>query len=71
METERLVVNGTIRGGVIIPETDVRLPEGTHVKIVIDAPTIPPELQSEFDAWARVGDEAWGLIDEWEKEEQP
>ena len=46
------------------------LPEGTRVEIVIPASELSPELQVEFDAWERAGDEAWAQIDEWEREPQ-
>jgi hypothetical protein len=36
---------------------------------VIPAAGLPPELQAEFDAWERAGDEAWAQIDQWEREE--
>jgi len=29
-----------------------------------------PELKAEFEAWDRIGDEAWVMIDQWEREEQ-
>lgn len=32
---------------------------------------IGPELQAEFDAWERAGEEAWALINRWEQEEKP
>lgn len=35
------------------------------------AQAVPPELQAELDAWERAGDEAWALIDEWERQERP
>jgi hypothetical protein len=29
-----------------------------------------PEEQAEFAGWDQLGDEAWAMIDEWEKEER-
>jgi len=69
MATERVVISGFVKNGLIVPQGDARLPEGTRVEIVIPAAELPPELQAEFDAWERAGDEAWAQIDQWEREE--
>jgi hypothetical protein len=70
MPTERLVIPGVIKNGLVVPQGDAPLPEGAQVEIVIPALELTPELQAEFDAWERAGDEAWAQIDEWEREEQ-
>jgi predicted DNA-binding antitoxin AbrB/MazE fold protein len=49
MEKTRAVIGGVVKGGVIIPQEDIKLPEGTYVNIIILS--IPPELQAEIDAW--------------------
>ena len=56
----------TLRGGVVVFEKPVALPEGTEVTVV---PTteIPAELRAEFAAWERAGDEAWAMIDRIER----
>ena len=56
MEKESMpnIITGTVKNGVIIPNTP--LPEGTAVEIhVQDTAEIPPELQEEFDDWERAG----------------
>lgn len=58
-------IRGVVKGGLIVPEGEMKLPEGTSVAII---PT--DDLESEMAAWERAGDEAWALIDEWEKGEQ-
>jgi predicted DNA-binding antitoxin AbrB/MazE fold protein len=68
MAAERLVIGGIVKNGVIMPEGDAKLPEGTRVEIVISASEIPPELLAELEAWERASDEAWAMIDQWEKE---
>ena len=71
MPTERLVIPGVIKNGLVVPQGDTPLPEGAQVEIVITALELRPELQAEFDAWEQAGDEAWAQIDEWEREERP
>jgi hypothetical protein len=66
MATEPLVILGVVRNGVVVPRGDAVLPEGAEVQITL--PPIPDELQADFDAWEKLGEEAWGLIAEWEKE---
>jgi hypothetical protein len=70
MATERLVIPGVIKNGLVVPQGDATLPEGAHVEIVIPALEVTPELRAEFDAWERAGDEAWAQIDQWEREER-
>ncbi len=66
MATEPLVILGVVHNDVVVPRGDAVLPEGVEVQIML--PPIPPELQADFDAWENLGDEAWGMIAEWEKE---
>jgi hypothetical protein len=70
MAIERFVIGGIVKNGIIIPEGDAKLPDGTKVEIVISTLEVPPELKAEMDAWERAGDEAWAMIDQWEKEAQ-
>lgn len=67
---EKIMINGIVRNGIVIPQKGTELPEGIQVEIVFVSPTMSPELKSEFEAWDRVGDEAWAMIDRWEQEEQ-
>jgi hypothetical protein len=66
MATEPLVILGVVHNGVVVPRGDAVLPEGVEVQITL--PPIPHELQAEFDAWESLGEEAWGLIAELEKD---
>ncbi|MBV9850363.1 MAG: hypothetical protein JO250_11870 [Armatimonadetes bacterium] len=70
MAAEKVVVSGIVKGGVVVPQGEILLPEGAYVEIVFPFTHVSPELQSEFDAWNRAGDKAWRMIDEWEKEGQ-
>ena len=70
MVAERVIINGVVQNGVVVAQGDVKLPEGAHVEIVIESPIMTPELQAEFDMWERASDEAWAMIEQWEKEER-
>ena len=70
MRTERVVIPGIVKNGVVVPQNDTPLPEGAHVEILMSPAEVPPELQSELDQWDKASDEAWAMIDEWEAEEQ-
>ena len=70
MESYRLVIPGIVKEGIVVPQNDTPLPDGAHVEIVIGPTEITSELQAEFAAWEKASDEAWNMIDEWEKEEQ-
>ena len=69
MSVERLVVPGIVRNGLVVPQNKTPLPEGTHVEIVIGPAEITPELRAEIQRWERAGDEAWAMIEQWEKED--
>ena len=71
MATERMIIPGVIKNGLVVPQGHVPLPEGgpcrdRHLRYLSQ-----PEWRAEFDAWERAGDEAWAQIDEWEQEERP
>jgi hypothetical protein len=69
MAAARTVINGIVKDGVVIPAGGAKLPEGAKVEIIFDRAVIPAELLAEFEAWERASDEAWAMIDDWEKEE--
>ncbi len=73
METERVVISGLVKNGVVVPQSPNQLPEGTLVAIVVPSRSLElaSEVLTELDAWERASDEAWALIDQWEREEQP
>ncbi len=70
MATERLVIPGMVKNGIVVPQNDTPLPDGAHVDIIIGHADVTPELQSEFDQWEKASDEAWAIIDQWETEDQ-
>jgi hypothetical protein len=73
-ESTRLV-RGWVRNGVVILEPGSAIPDGAEVRVELvpeaERGPIPftPEEQAEFDAWERLGDEAWAMIDQWERED--
>ena len=71
MITERTRIHGVIRGGVVVPDRRLTLPEGTEVEISFVLTELPQELQAEFEAWNRASDDAWALMDEWEHGVKP
>lgn len=68
-------IRGWMKNGVIIPEPGTTIPDGTEVRMELvpedERRPIPfsPEEQAEFEMWDRLSDEAWAMIDEWEKED--
>ncbi len=67
MATDRMVIPGVVKNGLIVPQGHAPLPEGAQVEIVIPALEPQPDLRAEFDAWERAGDGAWALIDQWNR----
>jgi hypothetical protein len=67
METNRLVIPGIVKGGVVVPQSESPLPEGAHVDIVIAPAEVTAELKAEFDRWEQASDESWQFIEQWEK----
>jgi hypothetical protein len=70
MAIERIVIGGVVRNGVVVPEEGTKLPEGARVEIGLSFADLSPELKAEMEAWERAGDDAWRMIDDWEKETQ-
>ncbi len=64
MIAERVVIDGVVKNGVVVPESNSDLPEGTHVKIVYPFVDDTGDLLSEFAAWDRAGADAWRMIDQ-------
>jgi hypothetical protein len=70
MATQRLVISGIVKNGLVVPQNDTPLPEGAHVDILIGASEVTPALQTELAQWEQASDEAWAMIDQWEAENQ-
>ncbi len=67
---DRISVPGVVKGGVVVPQNDVLLPDGAHVEIVIEPSSMSPELKAELREWDRASEEAWDMMNAWEKEGQ-
>lgn len=63
MVVGRVLHRGTVKNGVIVPESGTDLPDGTVVQFTADPLALTPEERAEADAWERLSDEAWGQID--------
>lgn len=64
------VLKGVVRHGVIVFEAPWSLPDGTEVEFTVTRHVFTADEQAEFDAWERLGDEAWAMIDRWEAEDE-
>lgn len=63
-------IPGIVRNGVIVPQLEHALPEGSHVEILLDPTSLPAQVTEELAAWDRASDEAWNWIDEIEAEKE-
>jgi hypothetical protein len=70
MSAKPPVLKGVVRGGVVVLESPTALPDGTEVEITVLPIPFTPEEAEEFADWEKLSDEAWGMIDEWEKEDR-
>jgi hypothetical protein len=69
MATDRIVIPGIVKNGLVVPQSDAPLPDGAHVDIVMAPADVTPELKAEWEQWEQASDEAWAMIDEWEAEQ--
>jgi hypothetical protein len=70
MASERIVIPGIVKNGMVVPQNDTLLPDGAHVDILVGPADVTPELKSELDQWDKASDEAWAMIEQWEAEER-
>jgi hypothetical protein len=61
MEKTRAIIGGIVKDGVIVPQGDIKLPEGTYVNIIVLE--IPHDLQAEFNAWELASEEDFILFE--------
>jgi len=59
MPQKRFVVTGVVKGGVVIPERELPLPDGTLVDIVFPQGygELPSEFWEELEMWEQASDE--------------
>jgi hypothetical protein len=70
MATQRLVIPGILKNGLVVPQNDTPLPEGARVDILIGPAEMTLELQAELAQWEQASDEAWTMIDQQEAEDR-
>ena len=63
-------IPGIVRNGVIVPQIDEQLPEGSHVEIRVHPGSVPPELAAELASWDLASAEAWNWIDDLESKDK-
>jgi hypothetical protein len=64
MATERLVLPGIVKNGLVVSQSETSSPDGARVDIMLGPADMPLELQAELAQWQKVSDEAWAMIDE-------
>ena len=60
---QQIGIPGIVRNGVVVPQSNQPLPEGTHVEIRVEPGDVPAGLMSEIEAWDSASDESWKWID--------
>jgi hypothetical protein len=67
---QQVGIPGIVRNGVVVPQSNQPLPEGTHVEIRVEPGDVPAVLMSEIEAWDKASDESWKWIDSLEANEE-
>ncbi len=62
-------IRGVVRDGVVVFDPPTDMPDGTEVNITVNPIPFTPEEQAEFAMWEKLGDEAWAMIVDMEREE--
>lgn len=68
--SQNIGIPGIVRNGVVVPQTDRPLPEGSHVEIRLEPTEVPESLLDEIASWDVASDESWERIDAMEAEEK-
>jgi hypothetical protein len=53
MATERTVIPGIVKNGMVVPQNDTPLPEGAHVDILIHSADMPPNCSLNWTSGIR------------------
>ncbi len=67
---DAMLLTGTIKDGIIVPDTQDSLPEGAQVRILVQGDEPYAGFWEEFAVWDRLSEEAWGMIEELERGEE-
>ena len=68
--SQNIGIPGIVRNGVVVPQTNHPLPEGSHVEIRLEPTEMPKTLLDEIASWDAASDESWGWIDKMEADEK-
>jgi len=66
--SQQIGIPGIVRNGVVVPQSDEPLPEGSHVEIRLEAEEMSSSLRSEIEAWDKASDESWNWIESLESD---
>lgn len=67
---QQIGIPGIVRNGVVVPQSNQALPEGSHVEIRLNPGDLPPALKSEIESWDKASDESWNWIEKMESDEK-
>lgn len=69
---QQIGIPGIVRNGVVVPQSNQALPEGSHVEIRLNPGDLPPALKSksEIESRDKASDESWNWIEKMESDEK-
>ena len=67
---QQIGIPGIVRDAVVVPQSNERLPEVTHVEIRLEPGDVPAGLKSEIETWDKASDESWKWIESLEATER-
>lgn len=68
--SQQIGIPGIVRNGVVVPQSNQPLPEGTHVEIRLESAEVPSALLEEIRSWDCASDESWALIETMEADDK-
>ena len=68
--SQQIGIPGIVRNGVVVPQSNHPLPEGSHVEIRLEPGEMPSSLKSEIEAWDKASDDSWNWIETLESDEK-
>jgi hypothetical protein len=68
--SQQVGIPGIVRNGVVVPQSNQPLPEGSHVEIRLEPGEVPASLRSEIEAWEKASDESWKWIESLESDKK-
>jgi len=68
--SQQIGIPGIVRNGVVVPQADEPLPEGSPVEIRLQPGEMPSALRTEIEAWDKASDDSWSWIEKLELDEK-